>query len=236
MKYSIIVPCYNEESNICDLVKILERSAGHRKVEFILVENGSQDNTRRVLEETCKDKNIFKIVQVDKNRGYGYGIICGMRAAAGDYIGWIHADLQISPNEIMKFIDYVEKYGTDKELFVKGIRTKRSLIDYIFTGGMSICVTLMLQCHLYDIGAIPVLFHKSLIKRLGTKTPYDFSIETYVYYQAKRKGMDIKRFKVRMKNRVKGESSWNKGILSKFRQSKVIMSDIIKIRKGVKIR
>lgn len=47
--------------------------------------------------------------------------------------------------------------------------------------------------------------------------------------------MTIKRFKVRMRNRVKGESSWNKGILSKFRQSKVIMSDIIKIKKGVKV-
>lgn len=79
MKYSVIVPCYNEEDNICRLVEVLERTAGHRKVEFILVENGSQDNTKQVLEETCKDKNIFKIVRVDKNRGYGYGIICGMR-------------------------------------------------------------------------------------------------------------------------------------------------------------
>lgn len=236
MKYSIIVPCYNEEDNIYDLVGILEKVVGKRNVEFILVENGSIDNTRKVLEDACTGKALFKIVPVDINRGYGYGIISGMRAATGDYIGWIHADLQISPNEMMKFVDYVERYGKDTELFMKGIRTKRNLIDHIFTGGMTVFVTLMLQCHLYDIGAIPVLFHRSLLKRLGSKTPYDFSIETYVYYQAKRSGMNIKRFKIKMKERMKGESSWNKGILSKFRQSKVIMSDIIKIRKGIKVR
>lgn len=236
MKYSVIVPCYNEEDNICRLVEVLEKTAGHRKVEFILVENGSQDNTRQVLEETCKDKNIFKIVRVDKNRGYGYGIICGMRAATGDYIGWLHADLQSSPESMMKFIDYIEKKAENKILFLKAVRRNRSLTDYFFTWGMAGFATLVLCCNLYDIGAVPILFHKSLLKRFDKRIPYDFAIDTYVYYQAKRFGMDIKRFKIMMNKRVQGESSWNKGLMSRIRQSKIIMSDIIKIKKGVKVR
>lgn len=235
MTYSIIVPCYNEEMNVDNLVKSLEQSVGGRNVEFILVENGSQDTTRNRLRETCHNKENFKMVFVDKNLGYGYGLICGMKAASGDYIGWIHADMQVSPKTIMQFIDYAEMKGEMKKLFLKGIRKNRRPIDCVFTAGMTIFATLVLKQYLYDIGAIPVLFHRSLLKSLD-KTPYDFSIETYVYYKAIQTGMDIKRFKVTMENRKRGASSWNKGFASKLRQSKIIALDIIQIKYGKKVR
>ena len=95
MKYSIIIPCYNEEENVHDLIQTLEHSGNKYDIQWIMVENGSKDQTRDRLEYECTDKKNFTIAYVDKNRGYGYGLQQGMKAAKGDYIGWLHADMQI---------------------------------------------------------------------------------------------------------------------------------------------
>lgn len=236
MKYSVIVPCYNEEMNVKGLIERLEQVRGSRNIEYIMVENGSKDNTRECLERECGQKPQFKIAYVDKNLGYGYGIISGMKAATGDYIGWLHADLQINPLEMIRFIDYIEENQDKACYFLKGIRKNRKFLDHFFTAGMTMYVTLMLKKYLYDIGAIPVLFHRSLLELLDENIPYDFSIETYVYYKAKCNSLCIERFPVYMDEREKGQSSWNHGFASKIRQSKVIMKDIAKIKRGEAVR
>lgn len=236
MKYSIIVPCYNESGNITRLVGCLDQMPSSLDIEFILVENGSKDDTRQFLQKECSGRDRFKIVYVRENKGYGYGLICGLKDATGDYVGWLHADLQVSPEDMLRFITYAEKNGKDIRLFLKGDRKNRSLMECFFTGGMSVYATLMLSCYLYDIGALPVLFHRSLLTSTLDMAPYDFSIETYMYYMAKKKKMLIKRFDVSMHLREKGASSWNGGIMAKLRQSKIIAKDIIKIKRGMNIR
>lgn len=236
MKYSIIVPCYNEELNIHRLVEKLDQVRGARNIEYIMVENGSKDKTRYCLEQECKEKPCFRVAYVDQNRGYGYGLLAGMKMAQGDYIGWIHADLQVSPVEIMHFIDYIEKQQTEERYFLKGIRDNRSVVEHFFTAGMTVYASIMLGQYLYDIGAVPVLFHRSLLAQMDRNIPYDFSIETYVYARAKRSDLVVKRFRIHMGKRKSGSSSWNKGLLSKIRQSMVIMCDIKKIRKGEAVR
>lgn len=237
MKYSVIIPCYNEEKNIRSLIKRLEAAEGEREIEYIMVENGSKDATGAELEEVCTGKPEFKIVYVKQNWGYGYGLIKGMKAAEGDYIGWLHADLQVKPEEMMRFVDFIENHKKeDRMYFLKGLRKNRTMIDHFFTAGMTVYVTVVLQNYLYDIGAIPVLFHRDLLKKFDKAIPYDFSIETYVYDRAKRSGFRIKRFPVQMAERKQGKSSWDRGISSKFKQSGIIMKDIIKIRKGEAVR
>ena len=51
MKYSIILPCYNEAENLMDLVNIINKFPKKYKAEFILVENGSTDNSREIFEK-----------------------------------------------------------------------------------------------------------------------------------------------------------------------------------------
>jgi len=234
MKYSIIIPCYNEEANIIDLIQLLEKSGPEYNIQWIMVENGSKDNTRSVLEKECKDKGRFTIAYVDVNQGYGYGLQKGIQLATGDYIGWLHADMQIAPSEMIKFIKIAET-ESGKKLFLKGKRKNRTVVDYFFTDCMTLYASAMLGTWIYDIGAIPVLFNRSLLECMP-QIPYDFSIETYVYAMAKRGGGDVRRFNVEQQNRKKGQSSWNKGFMSKIRQSKVIMKDISRIRKGEQVK
>ncbi|EFE87064.1 hypothetical protein [Fusobacterium periodonticum] len=94
---------------------------------------------------------------------------------------------------------------------------------------MGVYATLVFQKKLYDIGAIPVLFDRELIKELG-KIPYDFTIETYVYYIAKKENYKIVRPPVYMNERKSGLSSWNRGFISRIKLSWQLMKGILKIR------
>lgn len=229
MKYSVIIPCYNEEGNIRSLVRILNKYSGRYDVEFILVENGSKDHTRQILKQACKCMDNFKIVYIDENKGYGYGLLKGMEVAEGDYIGWLHADLQVPPGEMFRFIHYLEMHGDRNKYFLKGKRKNRKLLDVFFTAGMTLFELVVFQRYMYDIGAVPVLFHKELLEDFKNP-PYGFSMELYAYYKAKRNGFMIRRYPVVLKKRMKGESSWDKGLSSKVRLSTRMMCDSIKIR------
>ena len=110
MKYSIVIPCYNESENILDLVSVIKKIPKKYKAEFILVENGSMDNSRDIFEELDIDNKYIRKVYVDVNQGYGYGIIQGLKVAKGDYVGWLHADLQYNPLDLLPFFDYLNNH------------------------------------------------------------------------------------------------------------------------------
>ncbi len=228
MKYSIIIPCYNEEDNIEKLINLLSSKSNLYDIEWIIVENGSKDNTRVLLNNICKDKKNFKLVYIDENQGYGYGIVQGLKNVSGDYVGWLHADMQVSPDSMLEFIRLNELSNKEK-VFYKGSRKNRKFIEHFFTFFMGVYATLVFQKKLYDIGAIPVLFDRELIKELG-KIPYDFTIETYVYYIAKKENYKIVRPPVYMNERKSGLSSWNRGFISRIKLSWQLMKGILKIR------
>ena len=235
MKYSIIIPCYNEIENIDYLINRLQPLQKAYDLEYILVENGSQDNSRQYFENCIDGKYLnIKVAYVKANRGYGYGLQQGIKVAAGDYIGWIHADLQIPPEELIIFFEEVERYDGNECLFLKGRRTNRSFLDCIFTNGQAIFNTVLFRRVMYDIGAIPVLFHHSLITDIDSM-PNDFSIELYIYKEALLRHFRVIRHKVRIERREKGKSSWNHGLYSKIKQSKIIIKDSIHIKRGEKV-
>lgn len=228
MKYSIVIPCYNEEDNVEKLINLLSSKSDLYDIEWIIVENGSKDNTRNLLNKICKDKKNFKLVYIDENQGYGYGITKGLENSNGDYVGWLHADMQVSPDSMIEVIK-LNEISKNKKVFYKGSRKNRKFIEHFFTFFMGVYATLVFQKRLYDIGAIPVLFDRELIKKLG-KIPYDFTIETYVYYIAKKEDYEIVRFPVYMNERESGLSSWNRGFISRIKLSWQLMKGLLKIR------
>ena len=237
MKYSIIIPCYNEVDNIDNLIKRIISLQNKYDLEYVLVENGSKDNSKEYFKnyvEGCYSN--IKVVYVEVKHGYGYGLQQGMKAVSGDYIGWIHADMQMPPEELMQFFDEIAMHNTEEKLFLKGRRTNRSLFDRFFTNGQSIFNSVLFGARLYDVGAIPVLFSRRLLDEMSIDDmANDFSIELYVYKEAVRLGYRVIRFKVKLLSRERGNSSWNHGIKSKIRQSKVIFKDSLKIKRGVKV-
>ena len=106
-------------------------------------------------------------------------------------MGWIHADMQVLPNDLRKLFDRALECRSDKEYFFKGRRLNRPFLDRFFTTGQSLFSSIIFQYRMTDIGATPVVFSKSLIHNFDLM-PDDFAIEVFTYLAAKKKNMKLK--------------------------------------------
>lgn len=231
MKLSIIVPCYNESKNI---PLILEKFASVIKrddIEVLLVNNGSTDNSEEILKDLIPKYYFAKVVKVDINQGYGFGIVSGLREAKGEFIGYTHADMQTDPADPIKALEILENEPNAKNCFVKGDRKGRPLFDQFFTIGMSLFETIYLQTKLWDINAQPNIFHRSFFESIQNDCPKDFSLDLYFLYMAKKNGLKIIRFDVIFPERIHGTSSWNSGLGSKWKFIKRTVEFSFKLKK-----
>lgn len=229
-KISLIIPCYNEEDNIPEICKKIEEFRKYKNIEVILVNNGSTDSTKKEILKIMNTLNFVQLVDIQKNEGYGHGIINGLKAAKGDILSWTHADLQTDPLDILKGLKYFEK---NDNIFVKGRRKKRNLFDNFFTIGMSIFETLLLKKLLWDINAQPTMFSRPFFESWDSP-PSDFSLDLYAYYMAKKRNIKIYRFNVFFKKRLYGYSKWNMGLLSKIKFIKRTLSYSLILNKKIK--
>lgn len=207
MKFSLIIPCYNEAANLPPLLERCKDLASMPGIEILLVDNGSMDESSTVLRNALPDYPGCRSVRVARNRGYGFGILSGLAAANGRILGWTHADMQTDPQDTLRGLALFEKHG--EEIFVKGRRYGRPLADVAFTVGMSVFETLLLTQPLWDVNAQPTMFSRAFYDTWGSTAPFDFSLDLYAYHHAKRRGLPVHRFPVRFEQRVHGESHWN---------------------------
>jgi len=216
MNVSVVIPCYNEEKNIPLILEKFRASIQDEELEVILVDNGSTDGSARVLEELLPQYPFARKVTVPVNQGYGYGILQGLTAANGRFIGWTHADLQTDPGDLVKAYRLLAERGWPDHLYVKGRRTGRSLGDRSFTMGMGGFETLYLGKSLFDINAQPNLFPRGFYES-WKNPPFDFSLDLYALYMAKSRGLETLRFAVSFPPRIYGKSHWNTGLKAKWK-------------------
>lgn len=229
MKLSIVVPCYNEKENIPLLLERFAEAAAGKDMEVILVDNGSTDGSADVLADLLPQYAFARVVTVTVNQGYGYGILQGLKECRGEYIGWTHADLQTDPGDIVRALTLIEK---EKGLvFVKGNRKGRPLFDVFFTVGMSLFETCYLREKLFDINAQPNIFPK-IFYDSWQEPPFDFSLDLYALYMARKKGLKVLRFPVIFPERVHGESKWNTGLVAKWKFIKRTIDFSVKLKKS----
>lgn len=217
MKLSIVIPCYNEVENIPMLLSAYNEVVKQSDIEIILVNNGSTDNTASLLLELApKYTHFLRVVTVPINQGYGFGILSGLKAAKGEFIGWTHGDLQTPPRDIITALNIIKSNNYSHTLYIKGNRQGRPLFDSFFTGGMSLFESCYFGTRMYDINAQPNIFHKSFFASWDNP-PHDFALDLYVFYKAIKAGLQIHRFPVQFPRRQHGASKWNTGLTSKWK-------------------
>lgn len=216
MKLSVAVPCYNEAQTIPRLIARFEEVITRDDVEVILVDNGSTDDSARILRGSAAARPLFRIVNVPDNQGYGFGILAGLRQARGEFLAWTHADLQTDPADILKALEIMESRHGAPSLFIKGNRKGRPAIDNFFTIGMSIFETLFLAVPLWDINAQPTMFHRGFFEKWNNP-PHDFSLDLYAYFMARKLGLTVVRFPVAFSRRAQGQSKWNTSLGAKWK-------------------
>jgi glycosyltransferase involved in cell wall biosynthesis len=122
-KYSIVVPFHNEEDNVTVLYARLKQVMEQvgESFELVLVDDGSNDRTYKLLEEIAAVDSRVLVVKLRRNFGQTSALAAGFDHASGEYILAMDGDLQHDPNEIPNFLEKLEE-GYD---VVSGWRKER---------------------------------------------------------------------------------------------------------------
>lgn len=109
---SLVIPAYNEQENIPELLARVEKALGHAGIQFevILVDDGSTDETPRLLAQAMIDRPWLRVIQLKANSGQTAAFDAGFKAAQGNVIATLDADLQNDPEEIPRLFPMLEQF------------------------------------------------------------------------------------------------------------------------------
>ena len=153
MKLSIIIPAFNEEETIQQILKEVDAlKINGVKKEVIVVDDASSDTTSQKVENWVKGKKDFKFLKHKKNQGKGAAVITGIKSAKGDYIIIQDADLEYHPKYIKKlFLPILNKqtdvvYGTRLNRlpnFLKEEKSFRFILHYFGNRFLSLLTSVL---------------------------------------------------------------------------------------------
>ena len=207
---SLVLPCYNEEKNISILCEeFLQLPFHDARAELILVNNGSEDQTLNEIKEAIKNNNsenvTIKLVNLEKNKGYGGGIAEGLKNASGDYIGWAHADLQTPLEDYLKLFNLIKN---KKNILGKGYRINNRGFDGIISRLHESLASIVLGFKMKEVNAQPKIFNREIMKYFN-RMPYKWTtLDTYVMYTCLKNNVEIKTINVIFNTRKYGQSKW----------------------------
>ena len=124
MQLSIVIPLYNECDSLSELNDWIVSVMHSNRFDFevIYIDDGSTDGSWEVIEQLCARHPEIKAIQFQKNFGKSQALNAGFKAAVGDVVITMDADLQDSPEEIPDLIEQLQKEELD---LVSGWKKKR---------------------------------------------------------------------------------------------------------------
>jgi len=106
---SLVIPCFNEEASLLQFyeesIKTLEQL--NKPIELIFVDDGSKDNTLRVLRQLASQNNCVHYISLSRNFGKEAAMFAGLQRASGQFVVTIDADLQDPPSLIPQMLEAV---------------------------------------------------------------------------------------------------------------------------------
>ena len=192
MKLSIIVPVFNEEESIEEIIKRIENVSIGIEKEIIVVNDGSYDETKDVLER-LKRKFNFVSLEHQNNQGKGAAIRTGLLKARGNFILIQDADLEYDPKDYPILLEPLIKkevkvvYGS-RNLF----ENPRSSKSY-FLGGqfLTFAFNLLFFEKLTDINTGYKVFAKEVLEKINLKEN-DFAFCEEITCKVKQLGYKIR--------------------------------------------
>ena len=112
---SLVIPCYNEQENVPTLLARVATSLDKigRPFEVILIDDGSTDDTPKLLADGMKQFPWLRVIRMARNGGQSAAFEAGFEAARGQLIATIDADLQNDPEEIPRLLPLLDEKKVD---------------------------------------------------------------------------------------------------------------------------
>lgn len=205
---SLVIPCYNEARSVrSTATRIVDafRSQDIR-LELVLVDNGSTDETGKIIDELVGEGLPVVKVTVESNRGYGHGILSGLEKCTGEYAGFLCADSQVDAVDVARVAEIALNSQTPKLVKVRrrfrmdGLHRKLISIFYnalanLVFGGL----------HSIDINGNPKILPREYIQRMQLRSE-DWFLDPEVMIKTKRLGLPVYEFNVLGQMRAEGLS------------------------------
>ncbi|MGD9645530.1 MAG: glycosyltransferase family 2 protein [Pirellulales bacterium] len=208
---SLVVPCYNEEqlldNSVRDLIAEFERH--HVRIEVVLVDNGSRDRTGECIDELlAAGLPVIKRV-VTVNQGYGNGILVGLAACQGRWVGIVHADSQVEAADVYKIYSLAQQ--APQPCLVKARRRFR--MDGLKRKVVSILYNLIINVLYPGLGSIDVNSSPKLLPRRYLRAmnlvSRDWFVDPEIMIKARHLGLPVIEINVLAQMRRGGKSNVN---------------------------
>jgi glycosyltransferase involved in cell wall biosynthesis len=206
LELSIVIPFYNEEDCVAQVVRHIDsvlKSSGLR-YEIVAVQNGSRDRTGEILESLAETNRNLRIVEVNPNRGFGYGVLQGLATCDSEIVGYMPGDGQIDGAVLPEIVAKMRK--TESEIG-KGRRIERNedwlrrTISFFFNH----FARLLFQLPTDDVNSNPKLMTQRAYS-LMRLCSHDFFIDTELLLKAQRLRMKFCEVGIVQTKREQGRS------------------------------
>jgi len=207
-KYSIVVPFHNEEENVTVLYARLKQVMEQvgESFELVLVEDGSNDRTYKLLEEIAAVDSRVLVVKLRRNFGQTSALAAGFDHATGEFNLAMDGDLQHDPNDIPSFLEKLEE-GYD---VVSGWRKER-VDSFLMRRIPSRCANWLMAwlsgVDIHDFGTTFKAYRREVIQNI----PLYGEMHRFIPALASWYGASICEIPIKYVNRERGKSHYGIG-------------------------
>ena len=204
---SIVVPCFNEEQRLPRTIEQIQRylDGKHADYELILVDDGSSDGTRRVMDAAAGRHSSVRVEALPHNRGKGRALAVGVEAARGDEILLTDADLSTPIEELEKLQAALDQ-GAGVAIASRALRESRVEVSQpVYRVVMGKVFNLIVQAVLlpgiWDTQCGFKLFRADVARPVFASLSTDgFGYDPEVLYHARKRGVKIAEVPVTWRN------------------------------------
>jgi phenylacetate-CoA ligase len=230
---SVVVPCYNEEDNLRELVGRTVRAVeaeGIGGFEILLVDDGSTDATGTVIGELAAEYPQVVPVSHPQNRGIVSGWRSGFKMSRGSVVLTTDADLQYAPEDIPLL--YRECDASPWDL-VQGWRKnyrEKSLLRKLLSTGFSGLLRLLFFLPLHDVKSGFIAYRREVLEDILDYRFHYFSFQSLPIVAARFKGYRIKQVPITFHQRFAGASSIERPIIFSIRSALDLPKALVEYR------
>lgn len=215
---SLVIPCYNEEAvvgyTLHRLLQAFER-AGYR-LEIIGVDNGSHDRTGAILQDFAKRDSRVVPCRVEKNQGYGYGVLSGLPLCSAPIVGIIPADGQVDAEDVVRLYEAMVASGGNVLAKVRRRFRMDGLLRKVVSSGYNLFIRLLWpRLGSIDVNGSPKLFPREALPLLQLQSK-GWLLDPEIMIKAHHLGLRVLEFNVFARMRGNGLSHVRMGTCWEF--------------------